>query len=509
MSVEKFCELHIVSDLHLGGINVNGKNLQIFNQGTRLANFIKNITIHRPGDRIGLVLNGDIVDFLAESPACYLDTEKAIQKLERVYTDPAFSSVWETLSAFIAQPRRQLIIVLGNHDVELALPPVRTWLMDKLSGGNDERKGRITYATDGAGHTCEVGGKCVLCVHGNEVDSWNVVDYFSLLKVSRSLNRGQKPAEWDANAGTRLVIDVMNEIKRKYPFVDLLKPEKKAAIPIVAALDPGQASKAFTIAGCLNRQSEDASKIDRGLLAVNLAQTRKANSNELIDLERLMRYTFGELDERDGSVQVSALLSSAYRDIERGIDPKKAQDMDEELLSLGDSLNRVMEWFERLAEKVSAKELLRIALKSLLRNDDTFNLEGMDEIYEKLKDRVGPDVHYVIAGHTHLARVKERQPGRYYFNSGTWIRLIELTDSMLENEEFSRIYETIKGKNGEGSSMDALDTLNDLGPDRKGSLIKKETNYAVSIINENGQTYGQIGLVEASGSLQALENTRR
>lgn len=506
MNIDRYDELHVVSDLHLGGANINGKNFQIFNQGERLAGFIRNL-LARSAGRIGLVLNGDIVDFLAESPACYLDTERAIQKLDRIYTDPAFTPVWEALSAFITVPGRQLIIVLGNHDVELALPPVRTWLIDKLSGGNDERKGRITYATDGAGHACEVGGKRVLCIHGNEVDSWNVVDYFSLLKVARSLNRGQKPDEWDANAGTRLVIDVMNEIKKKYPFVDLLKPEKRAAIPIVAALDPSQASKAFTIAGCLNRQSEDGSRIDRGLLVVDPRQTKEADANELNELEILMQGTFRGLDGKGGSDQVSALLSSAYKDIERGIDPKKAQDMDEELLSLGDSLNRVKEWFGRLAGSVSAEDLLRAALKSLLRNDDTFKLDGKDEIFDKLEGRVGRDVHYVIAGHTHLARVKERQSGGYYYNSGTWIRLIELTDAMLEDEVFSKIYNAIKGKNGTGSSIDELDQL-DLGPNH-GSLIKNNTTHAVSVINENGVTYGQIGLVDDNGGLQAVIGTRR
>ena len=65
-------ELYVVSDLHMGGeIKVkNGvtKNLQIFNKGDQLADFIKYLT-QIDDKKVGLVLNGDIVDFLAEENA--------------------------------------------------------------------------------------------------------------------------------------------------------------------------------------------------------------------------------------------------------------------------------------------------------------------------------------------------------------------------------------------------------------------------------------------------------
>ncbi len=81
-----------------------------------------------------MVLNGDIVDFLAESPAAYLDPNGSIDKLERIfYKDKSFSGVWTALQEFVAQPNRQLILVLGNHDVELALPHVTEWILEKLS----------------------------------------------------------------------------------------------------------------------------------------------------------------------------------------------------------------------------------------------------------------------------------------------------------------------------------------------------------------------------------------
>ena len=64
-----------------------------------------------------------------------------------------------------------------------------------------------------------------------------MVDYRALRNVSRAMARGAPLPEWDANAGTRMVIDVMNPLKATYPFVDLLKPEIEASIPALVALE--------------------------------------------------------------------------------------------------------------------------------------------------------------------------------------------------------------------------------------------------------------------------------
>ena len=64
----------------------------------------------------------------------------------------------------------------------------------------------------------------VVCVHGNEVDSWNVADYERLRRIGRDYQFGVSVEGWTPNAGAQMVIEVMNQIKRDYPFVDLLKP---------------------------------------------------------------------------------------------------------------------------------------------------------------------------------------------------------------------------------------------------------------------------------------------
>src|SRR5262245_7260241 len=141
-----FDRVHVVSDLHLGG----RPGFQIFNQGAALAGVIDSVAQADSERSVALVLNGDIVDFLAEEPAAYRDPGGAVSKLERIAADPAFSAVWDALGRFAAKPNRTLVLVLGNHDVELALPAVREWVLRRLSG-SPEARARVVFAVDGAG----------------------------------------------------------------------------------------------------------------------------------------------------------------------------------------------------------------------------------------------------------------------------------------------------------------------------------------------------------------------
>ena len=150
--------------------------------------------------------------------------------MEHLYTDASFAPVWDALASFVATPRRYLVFVVGNHDLEMALPVVEDSIRQRLAGGNSDGLARILFSTHGAGYGCLVGSKRVFCSHGNELDSWNWVDYSALGQLANAINAGRRvdAQKWKPNAGTRLVIDVMNEVKRRLPFVDLLKPEAAA-----------------------------------------------------------------------------------------------------------------------------------------------------------------------------------------------------------------------------------------------------------------------------------------
>jgi len=214
-SVPQFDELYVISDLHLGGL----PGFQIFNSGAELQRLINYLRAFPLEKTIALLINGDFVDFLAERPSRHFDLVDAVVKLDRIVQDPAFAPVWKALQKFAGTANRCLIINLGNHDLELALPWVRAHLLKVLSDGNEAARGRIILAFDGTGFLCQVGNAEVLCVHGNEVDNWNVADYETIRRIGRDIVQGRPVESWIPNAGSQLVIEVMNDLKRHYPFI--------------------------------------------------------------------------------------------------------------------------------------------------------------------------------------------------------------------------------------------------------------------------------------------------
>ena len=470
MFVQTFNELHVVSDLHFGG----KPGFQIFSQGDTLANFIKKMTTEPSDRKIGVVFNGDIVDFLAEAPAAYLDPEGAIAKLERIfYKDPAFTGVWQALQEFVAQPNRQLILVLGNHDVELALPHVTEWILEKLSQGNSAARGRVSTCFDGTGFPCKVGDKTVFCIHGNDVDVWNMVDHKQLLDLSFAINTNETPPVWDPNAGTRMVIDVMNAVKRKYPIVDLLKPEAEAVVPILLTMDPGQFRKIAKVMS----------------VAAYLTRDMVRNAFEAVPPEE-------EIPE--GPVFENKVMTDF---LNKYFEYDPAEDMEareQELEGIGAFIPAFFSNREKKVEK------LRKALIKELEGDQSFVIANADKMFKKMKKEIGSKVHYLITGHSHKERaIAREEPGCYYFNTGTWIRLIRLTADVLGNsEEFARVYAAF-----ESGSMEQLDAINDLGPSHDQPLVMLRPTV-VSIVEKDGQTDGELSRANKDGSLQSVENTR-
>jgi UDP-2,3-diacylglucosamine pyrophosphatase LpxH len=414
--------LYVVSDLHLGG----EPGSQIFAQGAELAALIEFVR-NQPGQRVGLVLNGDIVDFLAERKARYLDPSGAVTKLERIFADPAFSMVWKALQAFVQTDTRELVLVVGNHDVELALPRVRERLLVELCGGAPAARGRVRFALDGAGFACLVGGRRVLCTHGNEVDTFNVVDFRQLLEIQRAENRGQPFPEWTPNAGTKLVIDVMNDVKARFPFVDLLKPETSAVPAIVFAVDPQAAKRIAGLAPVAVRLAVDAARLKAGLLAEEPSAAAQPGSDEAA-VRQLLGAGFPSVAAQ--KLDTDSLLQKVELELQAGpASGTGTQQPEVEMLGVGGL------FVDRLLKRDPA-ENLREALQSWLGNDRTFEPDMEDATFCDLDRSVSADVDFVVAGHTHLERALRRKSGRgVYFNSGTWIRLIRLTKDMLSSQE--------------------------------------------------------------------------
>ena len=218
MNIPAFDVLYSVSDLHIGG----SPDFRIFDDADALASLIDEAAAH-PAKRVVFVANGDVLDFLAATDADAYSTTKALRHLNEVLLpDLRLAPIFDALRRFTATPGRTLVVIVGNHDVEIAHPEVREALAARIQAPGST----IEWCTRQEGFRCMVGTHNVLCLHGNVTDAWNRVapDY------------ADSPTD-APNAGSLLVSRVLNKAKRRFRWLDVLKPEGLHLALIALALD--------------------------------------------------------------------------------------------------------------------------------------------------------------------------------------------------------------------------------------------------------------------------------
>lgn len=244
--------VYVISDLHLGGDpeadGQHGRGFKMCHQGPLLAEFIRAIAAKDPTrERSELVINGDFIDFLAERPVetpdrwapFHENPEHARVLFHRIAGSPdkpddgREPAVFDALGELVTRGHR-LTVLLGNHDIELALPLVRAAFLERVGAGPGRRVD-VEMIMDNRAYV--IGD--VIIEHGNQEDAWNRVDYDGLRAMGavHSRRRTDRTA-FEPPAGSLLVAEVINGLKAELPFVDLLKPEGRAVVPVLLALKP-------------------------------------------------------------------------------------------------------------------------------------------------------------------------------------------------------------------------------------------------------------------------------
>jgi UDP-2,3-diacylglucosamine pyrophosphatase LpxH len=448
----EFDDLYVVSDLHLGGL----PDAPVFDSSEQLAALIQWAATRATTRRVAFVLGGDLVDFIAFPGATYFNPEHAVEWLSGLAAKGAPTAViFEQLAKLTAVAGARLIVMIGNHDIELALPDVHEKLLS-LIAPTDEARLRVISCLDGSGFRCQVGGRTVVCLHGNERDDWNAIDHGALRRFIRETKVGRKPAPLEPNAGTRLVVDIMNPIKKSLPFVDLLKPEDDAVPDVLLSLD--ETDRGLGIGEALargkaiwQRKRDAAQRLEQGLLGSDAPQRGRDEAPP-------------EFRE-DDYIDEDALFNVVESDFREHREPL---DLVADPAGRLDTLNRVAMLFG-----IARERNLRQALWEAWAGDFAFSPNIGDKTFQKLDAWVGKDIDILIAGHTHLEKHLQRggHPNRLYLNSGTWIRLIELKAEHLEGAAFNELDAALRLK-----SMKALDQARIAG---QPLVVRRRTVVAV------------------------------
>lgn len=461
---------YVISDLHLGGHTPaanepDSRGFRIFTHTVELSDFISRLTAMPAGPdqtkgipRIELVINGDIVDFLAETDggpqrwsAVKSRPGAAIEAFEAIARSEA--AIFESLAAFLQKGHR-LTLLLGNHDIELAFPDVRRRLEELLSYDGHQD---FQFIYDGEAYT--IGD--VLIEHGNRYDPFNVTNNDSLRRARSLMSRNQdvsKEHAFQASSGSHIVTEILNPIKVDYPFVDLLKPENETVIPMLLALEPKYRSvvgKFIRLAAQSRRHrlaapampsagSDITAKVETmtGLSDITMSDessTAPQARKRLVDAA--LAAVENADDDAAANIVLAFLLRNDFAEFETALLEASATIVSGDIAGI---LDRGKQYGSSLwlmlthcnAEQIERRlPALRVALGAVIESQcfDP-NVETGTDYLRAAVDLATRGFKLIIFGHTHLPKdINLKVVDARYINTGSWADIIKFDKLLLTN----------------------------------------------------------------------------
>jgi len=403
----------VISDLHLGGAKP-----AMMSHAQELAVFINELPTRLRGDEsLELVIAGDFIDFLAvalddQHEAWTQSSGRAVDKLNHAMRGQD-APVYEALGEFVRSGHR-LTILVGNHDLEMALPAVQTAFCENLRVSRHQ----VVFVDDGQawriGHA--------LIEHGNRYDGANLNDWQGLRAIVSAWSRGETPpAALGVSAGSRIVEQVVNPLKKRYPFIDILQPQGELLAYLLLAMEPSLKYDFITIR-----------RLTVG--AINMARAPQVGP------PRAERNVANRAPE---DALVGKPLETKRLDELFGVEPLSLSERQvaarhwirEFVRSPGDNLEK----FLKSGQSIPRDRLTQIqkVMAEMIEDDDSLNPAGETEQYGRNAQRLctGGDVEVVVMGHTHKPKHIGEPNKASYINTGTWVDCIHVPREALEQSE--------------------------------------------------------------------------
>ena len=392
----------ILSDLHLG----NGGSYDIFAGSDSLPALLDRFV--DPPTRV--ILNGDSMDFLLNEDPLRLLIGRAVQQAESIAAAEPTAATLKALGRICAGGG-EVLVRMGNHDVELALAEVQEVFRGSL-GQPFSIAQRLTFERGNKPHLLTIGGATLVVTHGEQNDPFNKVDYDHLPGSSGSV----RAEDFKYSPGSTLVKQILNPLKREYGmrFADLLKPDFQGAVLTALGVDPSAVRIAL---------KEESLDIIRGALD-NLGEVTFALDADEIGLARRFQNAGLTPEEIDALKQQ---LGAAPGETSFGF-------FSDLFYGLGLKLTRAgLRLYARAQRKIAGKE-----------GESFFCYEpGEAELEEARRLSKAYEAKAVITGHSHAARWKEAE-NLLYANTGTWIWLMRLPDEEASEKEWIEFLRDLK-----------------------------------------------------------------
>jgi predicted phosphodiesterase len=233
--------------------------------------------------------------------------------------------------------------------------------------------------------------------------------------VRRNLSRGESADFFKPQPGSQFVIQVMNAIKRDYPFVDLLKPEDAAVPPFLAFLRPDLAQTMKDIGGSV-----------REWIATKFRASDMGGDSTRDLTEDPVSARMAETDAMMALVDAVASDASAW----------EAHTTDGQRGSTGAFLSLLFGAKDVSRERAVQLDKLREVLRARVGSEgQAFNVDIESEQYlDAARNSARHGAQVVVYGHTHLVKRVDLGGGAVYLNTGTWADLMRVPTAVLREE---------------------------------------------------------------------------
>jgi hypothetical protein len=268
------------------------------------------------------------------------------------------------------------------------------------------------------GRAYRAGG--VLIEHGNRYDGANINDWNSLRTLHSAQSRCEEPPadlQFIISAGSEIVTHVVNPLKPRYPFIDLIQPQNALLALLLLAFEP--------------ELSWDIPKIARAL------KGQRRQRENLAGMPPGQTYAVSASVPETQAPALAAQLKAAFgADYEALMSPSSAEQvgardwlqvyLDSRQQSLAELLRQGIPLPEQRLRRI------RAAMHGLVSNE-LFALSADDGAYGHAAKRLRTNgaAEVVVMGHTHLARHHGPADKAAYINTGTWADLISVPDEVL------------------------------------------------------------------------------
>lgn len=207
----------VISDIHVG--DPKSLNLDEFQSDALFENFLSHIIPTQVGRPVTLVINGDFIDFPQAKPELSYHSlgpqfgAAEVQSLERfIAVRNGHPGVFSALRKFI-EKENQVIILAGNHDIDLHWPSVYREFLEVLGGPQSPQ---LIFCDNG--YLCE---SRIYIEHGNQYSMENqFASWERPILASPDGPRIERP--W----GTFFMDSVYNDIEAAFPVFNKGTPIK-------------------------------------------------------------------------------------------------------------------------------------------------------------------------------------------------------------------------------------------------------------------------------------------